>query len=109
LLYVVFIAAVCPMHLKYLAKISFPSLIFSDFFSCIMDLGPIALKIRSVVPSFVSPVLEIIAILTVPFTFELLCGVVFTTAVAWAAPPIIKLFQKTYAAWLSGRHIKKRC
>jgi len=108
LLYVVFIAAACPVHLKYLAKISFSSLIFSDFFACIMDLGPIALAIRSAVPSFVSPVLEIAATLVVPFTFELLSGVVFTTAVAWAVPPIIKLFQKTYADWLSGRRLTKR-
>jgi len=104
LLYVVFIAAACPVHLKYLAKISFSSLIFSDFFACIMDLGPIALLIRSAVPSFVSPVLEIITILAVPFTFELVFGVIFTTVVAWVAPPIVKLFQKTYADWLGRRH-----
>jgi hypothetical protein len=94
LLYVVFIAAACPVHLKYLAKISFSSLIFSPFFSCILDLAPMALKIRSVMPSLISPALEILAVLAVPFTYELVCGVAFTTAVGLIVPPIIKLVKR---------------
>jgi len=94
LLYVVFIAAACPIHLKYLAKISFSSLIFSPFFSCVLDLAPMALAIRNVFPSIVSPVLELLAMLAVPFTYELVCGVAFTTAVALVVPPIIKLVKR---------------
>jgi len=94
LLYVVFIAAACPVHLKYLAKISFSSLIFSPFFSCVLDLAPIALAIRGVFPSIVSPVLEILAVLAVPFTYELVCGVAFTTVVGLVVPPIIRLVKR---------------
>jgi acyl-coenzyme A synthetase/AMP-(fatty) acid ligase len=94
LLYVVFIAAACPVHLKYLAKISFSSLIFSPFFSCVLDLAPIALAIRGVFPSFISPVLEILAVLAVPFSYELVCGVAFTTAVGMVVPPIIRLVKR---------------
>jgi hypothetical protein len=95
LLYVVFIASACPVHLKYLAKISFASLIFSPFFSCILDLAPMALVIRNLFPAFVSPMLEIFTILAVPFTYEFVCGVAFTSLVALVVPPIVKRFRKS--------------
>jgi len=94
LLYVVFIAAACPVHLKYLAKISFSSLIFSPFFRCVLSLGQQAVTIRSIAPSFVSPLLEIATILAVPFTFELVFGHLFSTAVSMVVPPIVKMFNK---------------
>jgi hypothetical protein len=93
-LYVVFIAAACPVHLKYLAKICFSSLIFSPFCGCVLALGQMALVIRSIVPSFISPVLEIATILAVPFTYELVVGATFSAAVALAVPPIVKLFGR---------------
>jgi acyl-CoA synthetase (AMP-forming)/AMP-acid ligase II len=98
LLYVVFIAAACPFHLKYLAKICFASLIFSPFFSCILDLAPMALEIRNVSPSIVSPLVEMFVVLAVPFTYEFVCGVVFTTLVAFVLPPTIKLYKSLMAS-----------
>jgi len=87
LLYVMFIAAAVPVHLKYLAKVCFSALIFSGFTACIMDVPSMALVLRGVLPSSVSPGIEVVWTLGVCFLYELLVGAFF----AWLLPKIAKL------------------
>mmetsp|Transcript_89004 Transcript_89004/g.157611 ORF Transcript_89004/g.157611 Transcript_89004/m.157611 type:complete len:1166 (-) Transcript_89004:295-3792(-) len=78
LLYVIVIAALVPVHLKYLAKICFSSLLFSPFVTCLLDLPHQALLFREQLPSLVSPVFEMAWITAIPFLFELVCGAAFS-------------------------------
>merc|ERR1719502_919583 len=59
LLYVVFIAAAVPFHLKYLAKVCFSSLIFSGFTGCTLDTPSMCLVLRRILPSSISPGIEV--------------------------------------------------
>lgn len=77
LLYVLFIAAAVPIHLKYLAKICFPALIASALTPCILDLSPMVLELRKVLPAALSPGLELAWSFTVPFLYELVVGAAF--------------------------------
>jgi amino acid adenylation domain-containing protein len=86
LMYVVFIAAAVPVHLKYLAKVCFSALLFSPFAECLMDFSTQALQIRSVMPEMISPGVEIAWIMVIPFLFELLVGHGFMLIL----PPIAK-------------------
>merc|ERR1711869_26085 len=69
LTYVVFIAAAVPIHLKYMAKICFSSLIFSAFTPCLPDFPSMALELRKVLPASISSPVEIGWIFTVPFLY----------------------------------------
>lgn len=100
LMYVVFIAAAFPFHLKYLAKVCFSALLFSPFSECLMDFSKQALQIRSVVPESISPGVEIAWIMTIPFLFELLVGHGFMLIL----PPIAK-----GVIWLNAAIRKQLC
>lgn len=87
LVYVVFIAAAVPVHLKYLAKICFASLIISGLAGCTLDTPSMVLEIRKWnLPASISPGLEIAWTFFVPFLFELVVGAVVT----FLLPIIIK-------------------
>merc|ERR1719392_565381 len=77
LTYVVFIAAAVPVHLKYMAKICFSSLIFSAFTPCLLDFPSMALELRKVMPVSISSPVEMGWIFTVPFLYELVVGAIF--------------------------------
>eukprot|EP00931_Biecheleriopsis_adriatica_P049863 TRINITY_DN2884_c0_g1_i4.p1 TRINITY_DN2884_c0_g1~~TRINITY_DN2884_c0_g1_i4.p1 ORF type:complete len:1180 (-),score=260.35 TRINITY_DN2884_c0_g1_i4:34-3573(-) len=78
LTYVVFIAAAVPIHLKYLAKICFASLIVSGLIPCVLDTPSMALHLRQILPASISPGIEIGWTFFVPFLFELVVGAVVT-------------------------------
>jgi hypothetical protein len=99
LLYVVVIAALCPVHLKYLAKISFSSLLFSPFCSCLLDLSGQALSLRAVLPSAISPTIEMAWITAVPFLFEFACGAAF----AMILPVVFKRVMKVWNQFAESR------
>ncbi|CAE8738417.1 unnamed protein product, partial [Polarella glacialis] len=79
LTWVVFIASAVPIHLKYLAKICFASLIISGLTPWALDMPSMALELRGVLPSSISPGLEILWSFLVAFVFELVVGAVVTT------------------------------
>jgi hypothetical protein len=79
LTWVVFIASAVPFHLKYLAKICFASLIVSGLTPCVLDMPSMALELRGVLPSSISPGLEILWSFLVAIVFELVVGAVVTT------------------------------
>jgi len=79
LLYVVFIATALPvhLHLKYLAKVCFASLIVSGLAGSMLDTVSMVLEIRKWnLPASISPGLEIAWTFFVPFLFELVAGAV---------------------------------
>mmetsp|Transcript_75549 Transcript_75549/g.213722 ORF Transcript_75549/g.213722 Transcript_75549/m.213722 type:complete len:1192 (+) Transcript_75549:47-3622(+) len=86
LTYVVFIAAVVPVHLKYLAKNCFPALIMSAYTPCLLDLSSMALELRKVLPSAISPGVEMAWVFSIPFLYELVIGAIFATVV----PPLAR-------------------
>jgi hypothetical protein len=92
LLYVIVIAALCPVHLKYLAKISFSALLFSPFSTCLLDLSGQALTLRAALPSAISPGVEMVWITAVPFLFEFSCGAAF----ALILPVVFKRVMKVW-------------
>lgn len=77
LLYVVFIAAAVPVHLKYLAKVCFSALLFSGFTGCILNTPYMALELRGILPSAISPGIEVAWTIAVPFIYELVVGAFF--------------------------------
>merc|ERR1712118_599688 len=77
LTYVEFIAAAVPIHLKYMAKICFSSLIFSAFTPCLLDFPTMALELRKVLPKAISPSIEMGWVFSVPFLYELVVGAFF--------------------------------
>ncbi|CAE8738416.1 unnamed protein product [Polarella glacialis] len=79
LTWVVFIASAVPIHLKYLAKICFASLILSGLTPWALDMPSMALELRGVLPSSISPGVEILWSFLVAFVFELVVGAVVTT------------------------------
>mmetsp|Transcript_119444 Transcript_119444/g.381020 ORF Transcript_119444/g.381020 Transcript_119444/m.381020 type:complete len:1192 (+) Transcript_119444:99-3674(+) len=86
LLYVVFISAAVPVHLKYLAKVCFSSLIFSGFTGCVLNTPVMALDLREILPAEISPGVEVAWTIAVPFLFELVVGAFF----AWLLPLVAK-------------------
>jgi len=86
LLYVVFIAAMVPIHLKYLAKVCFSSLIFSGFTMGILNTPGMSLVIRDILPSMISPGVEAAWTIVVAFLYELVVGAFF----AWLLPKVAK-------------------
>jgi len=94
LTYVIFIAAAVPVHLKSLAKNCFPSLIFSAFTPCILDLPTMVLSLRESLPAAVSPALEMAWSFGVPFLYEAVVG----AAAAVMLPFIAKGVMKVLAA-----------
>merc|ERR1711972_909649 len=91
LTYVVFIAAAVPMHLKYMAKICFSSLIFSAFTPCILDLPAMCVELRKVLPSLISPGLEVTWTFAVSFLYELVVGAFFAVVLPIVAKTVLRL------------------
>merc|ERR1712032_107727 len=98
MLYVVFIAAAVPVHLKYLAKICFSALLFSPFTHNLLDFSPQALELRRHLPASISPAVEIGWILAIPFVYELLVGAAFAAILPIIAKRIIAL-----SAWINSK------
>mmetsp|Transcript_20692 Transcript_20692/g.52280 ORF Transcript_20692/g.52280 Transcript_20692/m.52280 type:complete len:1210 (-) Transcript_20692:261-3890(-) len=92
LTYVVFIAAAVPVHLKYMAKICFSSLIFSAFTPCLLDFPSMALELRKVMPSAISPGIEMTWVFTVPFLYELVVGAFFALVLPIIAKAVMRAF-----------------
>merc|ERR1719441_38440 len=90
LTYVVFIAAAVPIHLKYMAKICFSSLIFSAFTPCILDFPSMALELRKVLPASLSPSLEMAWVFSVPFLYELVVGAIFAVILPIVAKAVLR-------------------
>jgi len=90
LTYVIFIAAV-PIHLKYLAKICFSSLIFSAFTPCLLDFPSMALELRKVLPAAISPSLEMVWVFSVPFLYELVVGAFFAVVLPIVAKGVMRV------------------
>mmetsp|Transcript_89224 Transcript_89224/g.266136 ORF Transcript_89224/g.266136 Transcript_89224/m.266136 type:complete len:1217 (+) Transcript_89224:45-3695(+) len=80
LLYVFFIAACVPVHLKHLAKVSFSALVLSGFTPCINDYAVMVLNLRQWLPEAVSPGLEVAWMFSVPVLFVLVSGTLLTAA-----------------------------
>jgi len=91
LTYVVFIAAAVPVHLKYLAKICFSSLICSAFTPCILDLPAMAVDLRSSLPAAISPGVELAWVFVVPFLYEFVVGAIFAVVLPLAAASAVRL------------------
>lgn len=81
LVYVIVIAAIVPVHLQYMAKISFSALILSAFVPCVNDYSVMALEIRKVIPVSFAPLVEMLWIFSIPFLFELAGGTLVACAV----------------------------
>jgi amino acid adenylation domain-containing protein len=90
LTYVVFIAAAVPVHLKYMAKICFSSLIFSAFTPCILDFPSMALELRKILPASISSPIEMGWIFTVPFLYELVVGAICAVILPIVAKALIR-------------------
>jgi len=86
LLYVFFIAACVPVHLKHLAKVSFSALLLSGFVPCINDYAVMVLGLRRWLPTAVSPGLELAWAFSVPVLFVFVSGSLITAAL----PAIIR-------------------
>jgi len=93
LTYVVFIAAAVPIHLKYMAKICFSSLIFSAFTPCILDFPSMALDLRKILPTSMSPSIEMAWVFSVPFLYELVVGAVFAVILPIIAKAVLRLIS----------------
>jgi len=91
LTYVVFIAAAVPVHLKYMAKICFSSLIFSAFTPCLLDFPSMALELRKVMPVMISPFMEMAWVFSVPFLYELVVGAFFAVLLPIIAKAVLRL------------------
>jgi hypothetical protein len=93
LTYVVLIASAIPIHLKYMAKICFSSLIFSAFTPCLLDFPAMALELRKILPASISPFLEMAWVFTVPFLYELVVGAFFAVVLPLAAKAAMALHE----------------
>lgn len=98
LTYVVFIAAAVPIHLKYMAKICFSSLIFSAFTPCLLDFPTMALELRKVLPKAISPSIEMGWVFSVPFLYELVVGAFFAVVLPIFAKAVLRLWRLQGAA-----------
>jgi len=98
LTYVVFIAAAVPIHLKYMAKICFSSLIFSAFTPCLLDFPTMALELRKVLPKAISPSIEMGWVFSVPFLYELVVGAFFAVVLPIFAKAVLRLWRLQTAA-----------
>merc|ERR1711904_643122 len=90
LTYVVFIAAAVPVHLKYMAKICFSSLIFSAFTPCLLDFPTMAMELRKVLPAMISPFMEMAWVFSIPFLYELVVGAIFAVILPIVAKALIR-------------------
>jgi len=95
LTYVVFIAAAVPVHLKYMAKICFSSLIFSAFTPCLLDFPSMALELRKVLPASISSPLEMGWVFSVPFLYELVVGAFFAVVLPIIAKAVLRVAAAT--------------
>lgn len=99
-LYVVFIAAAVPFHLKYLAKVCFLALIGTAYTPCLLDLPHMAMQLRTTLPPSVAPGLELAWIFSVPFLYELVAGGIFASA--------LQAFVRLAMFGVSRCHLQKR-
>eukprot|EP00929_Paragymnodinium_shiwhaense_P116423 TRINITY_DN8595_c0_g1_i1.p1 TRINITY_DN8595_c0_g1~~TRINITY_DN8595_c0_g1_i1.p1 ORF type:complete len:1181 (-),score=321.68 TRINITY_DN8595_c0_g1_i1:568-4110(-) len=93
LLYVVVIAAIVPVHLQYLAKVCFASLIVSGLTPCLLDTPTQVVELRKYVSENWAGVAEMLWVFYVPFLFELVVGAIVT----WLLPIVIKAGMSAYA------------
>eukprot|EP00928_Gymnodinium_smaydae_P091761 TRINITY_DN7549_c0_g3_i2.p1 TRINITY_DN7549_c0_g3~~TRINITY_DN7549_c0_g3_i2.p1 ORF type:complete len:1208 (+),score=229.97 TRINITY_DN7549_c0_g3_i2:234-3857(+) len=75
-LYVIVIAAVVPIHLKYLAKVIFVAYVLASFAPvfCLVDLPTMTLQIRDIFPAELSPLIETLWVFGQPAVFALAVG-----------------------------------
>lgn len=106
LAYVLIIAAAVPIHLKYLAKICFSSLIFSAFTPCLLDFPAMALEIRKMLPAAISPALEMAWVFVIPFLYELVVGAFFAAVLPIVAKAVLKAVATFRSSglrtWIAG-------
>jgi len=91
LTYVIFIAALVPIHLKFLAKNCFSALICSAFTPCLLNLSVQALMLRQILPEVISPGVEILWTFGVAFLYELTTGALFSVILPLIAKGIMSL------------------
>lgn len=91
LTYVVFIAALVPVHLKFMAKNCFSALICSAFTPCLLNLPVQALMWRQILPEVISPGFEIVWSFAVAFLYELVTGAIFSVILPLIAKSIMGL------------------
>lgn len=93
LTYVVLIAALVPVHLKFLAKNCFSALICSAFTPCLLNLPVQVLMLRQMLPEMISPAVEIVWMFTVAFLYELTTGAIFSVLLPTIALTLMRLKQ----------------
>merc|ERR1712012_998370 len=64
-LYVVFVAAAVPVHLKYLSKVCFLALVCTAYTPCLLNLSEMALQIRQLVSPTIAPASELLWIFSI--------------------------------------------
>uniref|UniRef100_A0A7S4Q4W0 AMP-dependent synthetase/ligase domain-containing protein n=1 Tax=Alexandrium monilatum TaxID=311494 RepID=A0A7S4Q4W0_9DINO len=82
-LYCVFVAAIMPVHMKYLSKVCFLALVCSPFTPCLLNFAEMALYIRQVltpVAPAISPAVELLWVFSIPFLYMLVAGAICATA-----------------------------
>nr|AYF56486.1 nonribosomal peptide synthetase 9563 [Ostreopsis cf. ovata] len=94
LLWVLFIASAVPVHLKYLAKVCFASLLASGLSSCPLDTPRQVLVIRESMPASISPLVEIVWTMIPPFLYELAVGAAITTLLPILIKPCLRIASK---------------
>jgi len=73
-LWIVFIAAAIPFHLKYLAKVCFLALLGTAYTPCLLNFSQMALQIRGIVSSTVAPGLELAWSFGITFLYTFVAG-----------------------------------
>jgi len=91
LTYVIFIAALVPVHLKFLAKNCFSSLICSAFTPCLLNLPVQVLMLRQILPSLMAPWVEMVWTFAVAFLYELTAGAIFSVILPMIARTIMSV------------------
>jgi hypothetical protein len=91
LMYVIVIAALVPVHLKFLAKNCFSALICSAFTPCLLNLPVQALMLRQMLPEIISPGVEMVWMFTVAFLYELTTGAIFSVVLPKIALTLMSL------------------
>nr|AYF56482.1 nonribosomal peptide synthetase 2016 [Ostreopsis cf. ovata] len=94
LLWVLFIASAVPVHLKYLAKVCFASLLASGLWECPLDTPKQVLVLRAIMPASISPAVELVWTMIPPFLFELVVGAVITTMLPILIKPCLRVASK---------------
>uniref|UniRef100_A0A7S0FM77 AMP-binding enzyme C-terminal domain-containing protein n=1 Tax=Pyrodinium bahamense TaxID=73915 RepID=A0A7S0FM77_9DINO len=96
-LYVIFVAAAVPVHLKHLAKVCFLALIAATYTPCLLNLAEMSLQIRRSVPMTVAPVAELVWAFLVPFLYELVAGTVLAALLQLIVQVAVAVTRRTPA------------